>query len=160
MRSVFGLIMILFAIAGSQVFCTRNDSGNTVTKTPPPVSIDSMLRCYRQSNPDSVNLRTSLLATWQWEYIKCYWAPENANASDYKNLSVAFKPNDSLEVKTNNQIAGKAAWRLQKTNDGYFTLSTTPLVPQLAGKVIVCANRVIFFDSYVDGCDNYFKRLE
>lgn len=160
MRSVFSLLMGLLAIVASQVFCTRNDSGNAVVTTPPPVSIDSMVRCYNQSLPDSANLRTWLLATWQWEYIKCYWAPEKANATDFRNLSIAFKANDSVEVKTNNQITSRAAWRLSKTNDGYFTLATTPLVPQLAGKVILCANRVIFFDSYVDGCDNYFKRAD
>ncbi|MBS1511608.1 MAG: hypothetical protein JST86_12250 [Bacteroidetes bacterium] len=124
----------------------------------PPITPDSMLLCHNQTIWDSSTIHQHLIGKWQWEYIKCYWAPENANNEDFKNLSVEFKQNNSLEVKLNGQTTQTSSWAIVRLNDGYFKLVTNPIVFQLPGKVLFCENHVLFFDSYTDGCDNYFKK--
>ncbi len=124
----------------------------------PPVTLDSMLQCHEQGSWDSTKIYNALIGKWNWEYIKCYWNPEDANSEEYKNLTIEFKHNDTLEVKLNNQITQRVSWHVARLNDGYFKITVNPIVLQLPGRVLFCDDRVIFYDSYTDGCDNYFKK--
>ncbi|MDE3251895.1 MAG: hypothetical protein KGO92_03750, partial [Bacteroidota bacterium] len=89
----------------------------------------------------------------------CYWNPENANGTEYKNLTLTFKQNDTVEVRVNNQTIQLASWKIVTLNDGFSKLEVNPLVYQLPGKILFCEGRVLFYDSYTDGCDNYFKKI-
>jgi hypothetical protein len=161
MKTFITLINILVIGLFGLTSCQRSLYFDSIAGQPqPPVSLDSLLQCHTQNGLDSAGIRNSLIGKWNWEYIKCFWAPEKANNTDFKNLSVEFGSNDTLLVRLNNIITQTSSWKLSRTNDGFFTLTTTPLVPQLPGKILLCQNRAIFFDSYVDGCDNYFKKSD
>lgn len=136
----------------------KTDTSDPPQQEDPPVALDSMLRCYSVMSWDSAVIHDALINTWEWEFIKCYWKPEDANGEDFKGLSVQFKQNDSLEVKLNNQLTQVSSWSIVRLNDEYFKLSTSPFIPQLPGKILLCGDRILFYDSYVDGCDNYFKK--
>jgi len=133
---------------------------NSTAKTEPPVTLGNMLACYQTTTWDSLSIHTRLAGKWEWEYIRCYWNPENGNYKDFLGLIIEFKQDNTLNVIKNGQTTQTSKWEVVKLNDGFFSLYTTPLVLQLPGKILFCNNRVLFFDSYVDGCDNYFKRKE
>lgn len=158
MRSFFIFLLYTLPVLTILTSCKKSKEASGPQQQSPPVSFDSMLQCYRQVNWDSGLVHDALIGTWNWEFIKCYWNPEDANGEDYKNLSVRFKQNDSLEVRLNNQTTQISSWHIARLNDGYFKINTTPLVLQLPGKVLLCGERVMFYDSYTDGCDNYFKK--
>jgi hypothetical protein len=124
----------------------------------PPVTLENMLQCNGQGSWDSTSIHNALLGKWQWEFIICYFNPEDANGQEYKNLSVEFKQNDSVEVKVNDQVSQISSWQVTRLNDGFYKLTVNPIVLQLPGKVLICDDRVLFFDSYIDGCNNYFKK--
>jgi hypothetical protein len=158
MKTIFRLLIVSLSIIALHSSCKKTKTTNIPQRQKPPIALDSMLLCYGQTSWDSTSIHNALVGKWQWEYIKCYWNPENANNEDFKTLSIEFKQNDTLEVKLNGQITQISSWDVVRLNDGYFKLSVNPIVLQLPGKVLFCEHRVLFYDSYIDGCDNYFKK--
>lgn len=158
MKTFFFLLIAAFFITVIQISCNKTVNTETPQQQKPPIRLDSMLLCHQQIFWDSTAIRNALIGKWKWEYIKCYWKPESANSEEFKTLSIEFKNNDSVDVKTNGQITQKSSWSIVRLNDGYFKLLVSPIVYQLPGKILFCGDRVIFYDSYVDGCDNYFKK--
>ena len=158
MKQLILLFIMVLLIMGICHSCKKAKDIEEPIQQNPNVTLDSMLQCHGQGSWDSTKIHNALIGKWKWEYIKCYWNPEDANSEDYKNLAIEFKQNDTLEVKLNNQITQRSSWHLTMLNDGYFKLSVTPIVLQLPGKVLFCDDRVLFYDSYTDGCDNYFKK--
>jgi hypothetical protein len=158
MKAIFGLLILALSVIATQLSCKKSTTIDTPLRPKPPIQLDSMLLCHGQNNCDSTAIHHALIGKWQWVYISCYWNPESANNQDFKTLSVEFNQHDSLEVKLNGQTTQKSSWGLVRTNDGYFKLLANPIVLQLPGKVLFCGDFVLFYDSYVDGCDNYFKK--
>jgi hypothetical protein len=158
MKTLFRLLIVSMAILAIQSSCKKTNTIKTPQQPKPPIALDSMLLCYGQTSWDSTSITNALVGKWLWEYIKCYSNPENANNEDFKSLSIEFKLNNTLEVTENGLLTQTSSWNVVRLNDGYFMLLVTPIVLQLPGKVIFCGNRVLFYDSYVDGCDNYFKK--
>ena len=158
MRSVSVLVLTLFILLVQSSCKKATDSNSSSQVQQPPVSVDSMFRCHTATALDSAGIRSGLLGKWQWEFIRCYWNPEDANGDDFKNLAVEIKADNTVTVKENGVTTQTATWALTRLNDGYFKLTTNPLVLQLPGRIYLCSDRVLFFDSYIDGCDNFFKK--
>lgn len=158
MRLKFVLLLTVMSLAIIQSSCNKSIETDTPLQQNPPVALENMLQCHGQTSWDSTKIHNALIGKWNWEYIKCYWNPEDANSEYYKNLTIEFKYNDTLEVKLNNQITQRSSWNLTRLNDGFFKLSANPIVLQLTGRILFCEDRVLFYDSYTDGCDNYFKK--
>jgi hypothetical protein len=149
--------MVLF-IMGINYSCKKTKDTEVPMQQNPPVTLDNMLQCNNQRNWDSTSTHDALIGKWRWEFINCYFNPEDANGQDFKNLSIEFMQNDSLVVKVNNQLSQISSWYVTMLNDGYFKLTVNPIVLQLPGRVLICDDRVLFYDSYTDGCNNYFKK--
>jgi hypothetical protein len=144
----------------AMLICCNKPNNQPVTQAEnPPVTLSDMTECHRTASWDSVKIQSRLLGRWEWEYIQCYWNPENGNSKDFQGLSVEFKPDNTLEVKLNGETTQTSTWELVNLNDGYYKVQVKPLVLQLPGRILFCTERVLFNDSYTDGCDNYFKRL-
>lgn len=138
--------------------CQKEPVSTIISKKDPPVSIIEIQACHLTTTWDSTAIRNKLLGKWNWEYIRCFWAPEKGNYDDFKGLSVEFKSDNTVEVFQNGMSAQKSTWQLVLLNDGNYKITTTPLLLQLPGRILFCAQRVVFMDSYVDGCDNYFVK--
>jgi hypothetical protein len=151
--SITCLLLILLSSS-----CKKNVSEAPIAATP-PVSADSLTKCHLNNVWDSASIANHLLGKWQWEFIKCYWNPEDANSKDYQGLTIQFKPGQIAEVKQQDVISQTATWRISPINDNTYQLITTPLIVQLPGKIYICDNRVLFSDTYTDGCDNFFKKI-
>lgn len=158
MKSYFALLIMAVSILVIQTSCKKAKSIDTPKLQQPPVSLSNMLQCHGETFWDSISVHNALIGQWQWKFIKCYWNPETANGEDYKTLTIEIKENDSLEVKINNQITQSSSWNVTNLNNGYYTITVNPIVPQLQGKVLFCGDSLLFYDSYVDGCDNYFEK--
>ena len=124
----------------------------------PPVTLADMLTCHNLTTWDSTAIRTKLIGKWDWEFIKCYWNPEDANGDDYKGLSIELKSDNTIEVKINGVTTQTSVWQMQKLNDGNYAITSNPYVVYIPGRIYFCEERVLFADTYTDGCDNYFKK--
>ncbi len=117
-----------------------------------------MIECHRTTTWDSLAIHVKLIGKWDWEYIGCYSKPEGGNYKDFKGLLVEFKSDNTLEVKENGQTTQTSTWEIVDLNDGYFALKVKPIVLQIPGRILFCDERVLFSDSFTDGCNNYFTR--
>jgi hypothetical protein len=126
----------------------------------PPVDHSDLLECYQKENWDTLKMSNALLGEWKWEYVSCFWFPEEANAEDSKGLTVEFKSDHTLLVKQNGVTTQTSAWIIRKGSDTFYELEVSPFVAQLRGQIISCAPWLEFYDSYVDGCDHFYSKVK
>jgi hypothetical protein len=126
----------------------------------PPISQGDIWDCHHKKMWDSLNTKNTLIGEWDWEYIACYWNPEDANDTDFKGLSIEFKSDNTLDLKENGKTIQTSTWKVVDGDADLFAIDVYPNVTQLYGRILFCENRVEFNDSFIDGCDNYFKRKE
>lgn len=124
----------------------------------PPVHVEQLWACHHEMTWDSLSTRNALLGEWEWEFISCYWSPENANGDEFKGLVIHFKSDDTLIVTENGQITQVSSWKVVDGDGDLFELEVNPYVGQLYGRILFCDQKVEFNDSYIDGCDNYFVK--
>lgn len=117
-----------------------------------------MWDCHRQMIWDSLKTKDALIGEWEWEYIACAWSPKGPNDDEYKGLTIEFKSDYTLNVKENGQTTQTSKWKVVDGDIGLFVLSVDPGVDQLPGRILLCGERVVFNFSYIDLCDNYFRR--
>ncbi len=158
MKTLIISILSILLITAILPSCEKTKNEEQLVQQEPPITFDSMWLCNSRTVWDSAKIHDALIGKWKWEYISCYWNPEKANGEDFKTLSVEFKTNDSVDVKIDNVVTQKSLWKVKTLNDGNFGLIVSPIVLQLPGRILFCGDRVLFQDSYVDGCDNYFAK--
>lgn len=146
---VFSLSLLLFAC---------NPDPEIPVVQDPPISQGDMWICHQNAVWDSVATINHLIGEWEWEYIRCFWNPEDGNYDDFKGLSIDFKSDNTLDVKMDGLVTQSSAWSIEGSNENLFVIRVEPIVLQAVGQILFCDNRVEFNDSYVDGCDNYFTR--
>ncbi len=119
-----------------------------------------MWDCHHETSWDSLKTNLTLIGEWEWEFTGCYRSPEGATNEEFKGLTIEFKSDNTLEVKENEQITQISNWKVAEGDADLFAIDVEPSVIQLYGRILFCGERVEFNDSYIDGCDNYFKRKE
>jgi len=119
-----------------------------------------MIECHKEDSWHSLKAKDALLGEWKWDYIYCYGRAEDANGDDFKGMSIEFKPNNIVDVKMSGQVMNTSNWEISanNTNPSFFSIGTTPPITQLQGRVVLCGKKLLFHFSYIDQCDNYFKR--
>ena len=140
-----------------QISCKKKESTAAPVKVDPPIAFGDILNCHRMNPWDSSSIHTKLTGKWKWEYIKCYWNPEDANNEDFRGYEVEFKSDNTLQIKENGQLTQASTWHITDLNDGFFKIDVAAFTPLLRGRILFCDSLVLFYDSYIDGCDNYFK---
>ncbi len=150
-----GFVCLLFILS-----CNKEQERPDPSSATPPKSLGEMVTCHNTVTWDSASIRNKLVGSWQWKYIRCYWNPEDANGDDYQTMRIEFKNNNTLEVKNNDTLVQTSQWKIINLNDGFFKVESTPLVYYIPGRIVFCDSMVLFNDSYVDGCDNYFTRVD
>lgn len=148
---IFIQSIVLILVMPIIIFACNNDRN-------PPVNQGEMMDCHLEMAWDSLKAKSTLIGEWEWEYIDCFWNPEG-NGSEYRGLTIEFKSDNSLDVKESGQLTQTSNWKVVGVAD-LFTIDVDPTVPQLYGTILFCEERVAFNLSYLDGCDNYFKRKE
>ena len=132
------------------------------SKEEAPVVQSPIGNCSEQVPLDSVQTSNALIGEWEWIFIDCFWwYPEQANGEKYQGLSVIFRADSTLEVVEKRQVTQTAHWEIVDGYNGFLALEVDPPVEQLHGLIRrYCNDVVLFNDSYVDGCDNFFRRKE
>ena len=116
--------------------------------------------CHHKMIWDEITTKETLIGEWEWEYIACYWNPEDANDHDFKGMTIEFKSDNTLSLKENGQITETSNWKVVDGDAELFELEVDPFIGQIRGRILFCEKSVEFNDSYIDGCDNYFRKIE
>jgi hypothetical protein len=100
----------------------------------------------------------SLVGVWQWQYMKC---DESGFSSFDKNASLTIQfAKDSILIATQNGKSTKTRFSIAVEDRVSFSVVQDSLIASLDGRIYFYDNKVVFNDSYIDGCDNYFIRLK
>lgn len=126
----------------------------------PPIKYWNIWDCHHKETWDSSYIEAALIGEWEWEYVSCFWNPDDANDDEFKGLTITFKPDNTLVVKENGRIKQTSHWKIGGIKDNIFEIAVDPPVRQLYGRTLICNDRVKFNNSYIDGCDNYFKKVK
>lgn len=125
-----------------------------------PYSQARIWNCHHELTWDSTSVNETLIGEWEWEYILCIADPQNANDEDHKGTTIEFKSDNTLDVIENGEITQTSNWKVVDGDSDLYKINVDPYVIQLYGRILFCEKRVEFNNSYIDGCDNYFMRIE
>ncbi len=125
-----------------------------------PISQSAMTECHHRVDWDEEKLQSALQGRWRWIYTEGYWSPENGHGTLNENKVICFRSDTTLAVFVDGQLQFSDHYALYKHKDGYFGIEPGLNVPELYGRILLCNNTLEFHDSYRDGIDNYFEKLE
>jgi len=146
------LIVLLLIVLILSFACNKGEN--------PPISQADISDCHHEMTWDSLKISNALIGEWEWEYISCFNNPEGANGDEFKGLTIEFKSGNTLNVKENGQTTQTSNWVVVNGGTNWFSIDVDPNVSQLHGQILLCEEIVEFNESYIDVCDNYFKRKE
>ena len=121
-----------------------------------------MAECAVAADLDSAELASALVGMWEWKYESCFWTPESASGTRHAGVVLEFRRNGTLRLHEGDSLSATTRWRLEGPVMAEWTQSVemdTPYVHYAGGIATLCGNTVLFYDSYVDGCDQWFHRL-
>jgi hypothetical protein len=148
------IVLVLFSS------CNKESSNNPIDQVDacPPKSQSEMWTCHHLSSWDMITTRDALIGEWVWKYEGCFWVPEDAGCDGLDAFTIEFKNDNTLVAKENGTIIQTATWKVIEGDADLYSIEATPAVTTLYGRILFCDDFVEFNHSYIDGCDNYFKR--
>lgn len=145
-----------FFITNISIICLVLFNACCKEKPPVPIYLNDIYQCYYSATWDSLKVKNAVIGEWNWEYISCELGGNN---SQFKGLSIEFKPNMDLNIKQNGKIIQSSTWHISKGSDDlHYEIYAIPTVDQMYGSFLICNDIIEYNLSYVDGCDNYFRK--
>lgn len=152
MKVTYSFILIVSVIVATLCACDKDQK--------PPISQGFIWECHHETVWDSLNTMEALIGQWQWEYTSCVWeVSEGTGNPMFKNTTIEFKSNNTLEIKEIDQIVQIATWRVVDGDAELYEIETIPTSFLLQGRILFCDELIEFNNSYIDGCDNYFIKV-
>jgi len=127
---------------------------------PPVDDIDS---CHFELNLDSLQIANNIIGTWQWVYefgtgtLKTF-----ESSSSQLGVSIQIKSDGSLIVFRDGELDSEMTWHLENHTGGGVSdwyLVCDPFNSLASGYVRICDMYLALKNSYTDGSDHYFKRV-
>lgn len=120
--------------------------------------------CHFNQTWDSTSVAKALIGKWKLIYVSSYADPSLTYEGD-KNQVVEFQK-DSVFVRINGRIIEQGAWSVgiedQSLHDPDFIaygVNTQPFISLLKGRLLICEDKLMINNSYIDGADGYFDRV-
>ncbi len=63
-----------------------------------------------------------------------------------------------MNVMQHGHTTQTATWTVEHMDEDLFGIKVDPPVIQLYERILFCYDLAEFNDSYIDGCDNYFRK--
>jgi len=121
-----------------------------------PLKEEDYYDCHNMHQWDSLKVHNALLGSWIWDSTKC--PTFGTKSMDENNYKLVFIGDSKLNVYKNSVLETEAWWSVKGTNNS-FTIQTEPSIEKAFGIIFFCENKLVFVNSWVDGCDFFFKKL-
>ena len=122
----------------------------------PPYEIGDMVDCHQEQEWDQSKVFDKLIGRWDWHFVSCYASPNLANEDASRGLSIEFKLDSTVHIYLDNVFDNFDHWAFEGSRNAI----SSPILDELYGTIFFCEEWVVFENSYVDVCDNYFRRAE
>ena len=112
------------------------------------------INCNKLQNLDSLTVGNKLLGTWLYTKKKCFDGSLTSTIS--QNIKVVFKTNRTYTVITNGTLVLTRNWSLKPVDITLWGLTLLDPDEYLNGGILFCGENLLFYNSFIDGCDNLF----
>lgn len=127
---------------------------------PEPVAnfdLDRMWDCHNTDNPYPSQITGRIIGTWVWQSNRCFWTGDTTFSAD-RHVVITFTDGGLYKVFEDGKIESEGSFTLSQVDDKIWHVVTSSVSQYLHGYIILCKNEVVFYSSYMDGCDFYFVR--
>lgn len=121
-----------------------------------PYSIEGAYNCYQSDTWTTSTVEAALIGEWDRVYYSCY-SGEMEEIS-IGELLLVLTDKHELEIYQNGLLERTDSWEVVPRGSENFELKTDLSHPWLNGDIVVCEDLLVFFESYIDGCDNFFEK--
>jgi hypothetical protein len=121
-----------------------------------PYSIEGAYNCYLDQSWTATSVDAALIGEWDRVYYSCYSGEMEETAKG--ELQLILTDDHQLEIYQNGLLERTDTWEVIPRGSENFELKTSQIHPWLNGDIVICEELLVFFESYIDGCDNYFER--
>ncbi len=121
------------------------------------LDINSFWQCNQSQNLDTPAISNKLSGSWTWTKQSCSEAGKTKSAD--RNIKVTFDNNHTFSVTENSNSLTQGTWKLTQVDGNSWGLDISSPGEYLSGRILFCDNDVLFNDSYRDGCDNLFTKI-
>lgn len=126
-----------------------------------PMSETDIWNCYTNSEWTELKIRTELIGRWKWIYSENFWAPDKGRNAENENTVIEFLSDSTLNVIVGGELQNSTKWIVTSKDGELYGLELDAAVTTLLyGRILICDEIVEFNNSYIDGSDNYFKKIE
>ena len=113
--------------------------------------------CNNSPFPDSVTISNKIIGSWLWTKQLCGDGAGSILIAN-KNIKITFNASATFTVYENSTILTQGNWNLKTVDINAWGLHLTSPSEYLYGRILFCNNKIMFNDSYIDGCDNVFVK--
>ena len=125
-----------------------------------PLSQLNIWNCYNQTTWNNNKITNELIGRWIWIYSENSWHPDEGWETENENTVIEFINDSTLNVSVDDEIVNTAHWTLEIKDTDLYGLVLDKSISQLYGRILICGEIIEFNNSYIDGSDNYFKRIK
>jgi len=153
MEKIFNGIIVLFVF--TIISCDKEDISQR------PMSQTNIWNCYNDSEWTNLKIRDELIGSWKWIYSESYLAQDKGRNTENENTLIEFFNDSTLNVIVDGELKNTTKWIVtSKDGDLYGLKLDSSVTSLLYGRILICGEIVEFNNSYIDGSDNYFERIE
>lgn len=153
-NTMYFLVLVLLLL----IFSCKKEKEEEIIKKPPTQM--ELWNCHTQTVWHKQNTFDELVGKWKWFYTENFWESNGGMNTENENTIIEFRQDSVLNVIVNGNLVGTTNWIIIQTDPPLFGLAMDSAIYQLHGRILFCDDLVEFNDSYIDGDDNYFRRIE
>lgn len=148
-------LALFVAMAASS--CRKEKADQTSPAPSPDFDLGHIMTCHKEQNRYPSQIISGLEGTWLWVSNTCFWSGDSTFTAD-RHVVVTFSDAGMYKVFEDSKVESEGTWKLSQAGDDVWSISTTKQSRYLHGYVWLCEDELVFFSSYIDGCDYYFTR--
>lgn len=125
-------------------------------EAPLPYLLETTYNCYQDQSWTTATVETAIIGEWERVYFSCFSGEMGEVGPD--ELTLYLMADRKLEIYRNGLPDRTDTWEIVPRGSENFELKTSQIQPWLKGDIVICDDLLLFFESYIDGCDNYFEK--
>ena len=115
---------------------------------------------HHKTEWNSLTVTQNLLGTWDWVYNVCCPMLQGFKGEFTldQNIQVIFST-DRITITQDGEVIESGDWYVETRDGKLFGVTASPFVAKIGGRILFNGDHVLFNSSYVDGPDNYFRKI-
>ncbi len=125
------------------------------------VQVKVLWDCNQAHASDSGITASKLMGSWGLKTSIAGWTGEITHPD--KETEVTFRPDRTLTFRIAGNIVFESSWKLKREDTHLWGLqldSSASYSGYLSGRILVCDKELMFNQSYLDGSDHLFEKIQ